>query len=332
MASLEIDLYRTDDYVRAGRIGLMPLLHSVFEPLLGRELDGAVYRLTFHPVEDREVLEGEPSVINLRGSHGYVHVRIAHDGVVLYQHPHSLRELVARPLQALLREQIPGERHWGYGIVGPGLEGLALVRPKPRALGTMDVAAVPKRPQVFRLEEMPEPDLPLITLEELGVKGAPATDAALGIVLSADVHDAFLRGMRFSEEVEEGGFLIGHVHRNAERPGGHLVSVEGVLQAERTGASMLHFTFTGESFLRMNDVLAQRQRDERLVGWYHTHLFAPSKAIGLSSIDVELHARTFRRPWQVAGLLNIVDSGRTLRFYGMDGKRVLQAPYWARSS
>jgi len=326
--TVEIELYRTDDYVSAGRIGLIPLLRSVFEPLLGESLSGARYRLTFQPVADRAVLRGEPSVVNLRGSHGYVHVRISKNGVVLYQHPHSVREVVARPLQRVLGEQIPDERHWGFGIVGLGLENLPLVRPKPQAVGSIHVAPTTKRPQVFRLEEVAEPDPPLATLATFGVTGAPRTDDAPGVVLSPEVHEALLHDLEFSEEVEEGGFLVGYVYRDDDQPGQYLVSVTRVLPAERTGASLLHFTFTGESFLRMSDVLARRQWDERVLGWYHTHLFAASESMGLSSIDVELHAGTFRRPWQVAGLVNIADGSRILRFYSWDGSEMRSAPFW----
>ena len=149
------------------------------------------------------------------------------------------------------------------------------------------------------------------------------------IVLSDDLVTSLIKTYAFSDEIEEGGFLAGTVYRDADRPGGYLVHVTAVLPAERTGASMINFTFTGESFLRVSQQLEKRGKDEKLLGWYHTHLFAATSRLGLSSVDVELHRSTFRRPWQVAGLVNIADGHRVLRFYHGEGKQMTLVPYWA---
>ncbi len=328
--SAEVELYRTDDYVRVGRVPLVPLLQAMFERVLGEALVGSRFELSFLPVADRSELAGNPSVVNLRSSHGYVQVRIVRDGRLLYQHPHAVREIIARPLQRLLAEQIPAETHWGFGIRGPGFDRVALVRPAPEVEGRVEVTVGSGRPRLFHLEEIHEPDPPTATLAELGadmaaIPGAEAADAAdaaaspgVAVVVDRDVADALKHRMTFSAEVEEGGFLAGHVYRDADRPGSHLVKITAAIPGERTGASLLHFTFTGESFLRINEQLARSGRDERLVGWYHTHLFPATSEIGLSSIDVELHTTTFRRPWQVAGLVNIDRhdrDDRVLRFY-----------------
>ncbi|WP_250286735.1 MULTISPECIES: JAB N-terminal domain-containing protein [unclassified Frankia] len=381
--STEVELYRTDDYVRVGRVPLVPLLQTVFERVLGEALVGSRFELLFLPVADRSELAGSPSVVNLRSSHGYVRVRIVRDGRLLYQHPHSVREIIARPLQRLLAEQIPAEKHWGFGIRGPGFDRVALVRPAPQVEGRVEVTVGSRRPRAFHLEEIHEPGPPAATLADLvadvartpgadvkisgaEMSGADAeipdaeipaeipdvdvvlpvadrdadtdagadADAGAGVragamltataapgvtvVIDRDVADALKRRTEFSAEVEEGGFLAGHVYRDADRPGSHLVKITAAIAAERTGASLLHFTFTGESFLRINEQLAGRGRDERLVGWYHTHLFPATGEIGLSSVDVELHTTTFRRLWQVAGLVNIDRDDprdRVLRFY-----------------
>jgi hypothetical protein len=52
-----------------------------------------------------------------------------------------------------------------------------------------------------------------------------------------------------------------------------------------------------------------------MLGWYHTHLFAATDDIGLSTIDFRLHFTTFRLPWQIAGLVNLDGQQRVLRFY-----------------
>ncbi|MFI0980886.1 JAB N-terminal domain-containing protein [Streptomyces sp. NPDC021093] len=330
---IEVELFRTDDYVRAGRLPLLPLLRRVLEPVVGQSLEGTTIELAFLPLTDRASVRGKPSVVNLRGSHGYVQVRIVRRDTVLYRHPHAVRELVGVPLQEILGERLPDETHWGFGLRGPGLEKSPLVRPRPPTDKTMEITVGGPRRRLFGMEEVPEPDPPLITLEELGVAGPHPRTAAepVSVVLHPRVHRALSDTRPFSREVEEGGFLAGHVHRNGTHPDGHVVEVTDALPAERTGASLLHFTFTGESYLRIGESLAARDDGECLVGWYHTHLFPASDRFGLSSADVDLHTTTFHRPWQVAALVNIDRTSRVVRLYRRDGTdRMTKAPYWVR--
>ncbi len=327
---LRVDLYQTDDYKPFGRVGLSPLLLSVFEKALEQPLDDATFTLYFLAVADGQELDGEPVVVNLRGSHGFVNVQITREGRVLYQHPHSVREIFGRPLQLILGREWPDVRHWGYGIAGPGLEHVPLVRPAPYAEGSVNLGRS-RRPRLFHIEEVAEADPPLSSLADLGVT-TPVPDEpehpGERVVFLPEVRGDLLERMSFSHEVEEGGFLVGRIFRDSDREGHSLVVVTEALPAERTGASLLRFTFTGESFLRVNDVISRRGPEQRLVGWYHTHLFAPTDNLGLSTIDVDLHARTFRRPWQVAGLINIDDDTRTLRVYGWDGIRMHELQHW----
>ncbi|GAA3250385.1 JAB N-terminal domain-containing protein [Dactylosporangium siamense] len=324
--SIAVDVYRSDDYVKVGRVSLHSLLRGVFEDVLGQSLDDARFTLDLHAVEDLRELTGPPAMINLRRSHGFLNVRISRKGVLLYQHPHSIQELVGRPLQRMLTLLQPEETHWGYGIAGPGMERVSLVRPAPRPAGVVEVRTTSGRPRVFHLEAVQEPDPPTATPADLGVTAGGTGDRDL-LALTPEVHDGFVRSTPFSSDVEEGGFLVGEVFLDAQRPGRHLIRMIDALPAERTGASMLQFTFTGESFLRINDIIARRGPQFRLIGWYHTHLFPATDAIGLSSIDVELHARMFRRPWQVAALVNLDGSTRTLRVYGWDGTTMHDLPY-----
>jgi proteasome lid subunit RPN8/RPN11 len=330
MSALEVELFRSDDYVRDGNMPLLPLLREVFEGLIGRSLAGCRFELLFLPVADRRTLSGSPSVVNLRSSHGYVQVRILQGGEVLYQHPHPVREIIGRPLQLRLLDRTPGETHWGFGVRGPGLDRIALVRPAPEVANQVDITVGLRRPRVFHLEEVEEPEPPLASLAELGADAGDAVDSPVGVVAEAGVALALTKNLGFSSEVEEGGFLAGHVYRDRDNPGRDLVKVSGALPAMRTGASLLHFTFTGESFLRVSETLAARGRGERLVGWYHTHLFRATDSLGLSTVDVDLHTSTFHQPWQIAALVNIAAHGddRVLRFYRASGKEMVKTPYW----
>lgn len=334
MTALQVELFRSDDYMSAGRVPMLPLLRRVFEPLIGQSLVGTRFELLFLPVADRKKLSGQPSLVNLRSSHGYVQVRILQDGGVLYQHPHPVREVIGRPLQELLLERGEEETHWGFGVRGPGLDRIALVRPAPEMVNQVDIPGRPRGPRLFHIEEVEAPDPPRAGLAALGVEGheqaRPPEDASpVAVVVAPSVMQDLTGELPFSSEIEEGGFLAGHVYRDEDNPHGHLVKVSAALRAERTGASMFHFTFTGESFLRISELLGARGQDEQLVGWYHTHLFKATSALGLSSIDVDLHTSTFHQPWQVAALVNIAsDGGRMLRFYRADGRKMAQAPYW----
>jgi hypothetical protein len=325
-----VDVYRTDDYVRHGRIELVDMLRAVFQDVVG---DGqpAAFMLHFHAIADAREVTGAPSVVNLKRSHGYVTVRIARDGRVIYQHPHSVREIIGRPLQALLAKERPEETHWGFGVSGLGLETVALERPAPAVEGSIDLRVRGPRRRQFHMEAVPEPSPPEITLAELGGQGSGSgSDMGhrIGVVLTPTVYETLQREMELSNEVEEGGFLVGRLYRDRESNVRQLIHVTHALPAERTGASLLHFTFTGESFLRINEAVGQLGDGTRLAGWYHTHLFPATAEVGLSTIDVELHTRTFLRPWHLAGLINLDRSARQLRFYGWDGDRMRQLPFW----
>lgn len=336
--SLSIEIFRSDDYVPDGEIPLLPLLREAIADVLGPDPAGIVIELYFYAIADATPYQGSPELTNLRASHGYVRVRVLRDSSVLYQHPHPLRELIGEPLREVLRQRDPDVIHWGYGVRGPGLEGIPLMRPAPRVTHEMRSSSGSWPKLRLSVEEVADPEPPEAALADFGApadesgeepeRDEPQEGPPVTVVAPAVVVDSFTRTLPFSGEIEEGGFLAGQVYRDANRPGGFIVHVTAVLPAERTGASMMNFTFSSESFLRVSQQLEQRGGAEQLLGWYHTHLFAASSALGLSSVDVELHRSTFRRPWQIAALVNITDEGRVLRFYHGVDKEMALVPYW----
>lgn len=331
--SLKVELFRSDDYVRYGELALLPLLHTFFEPLIGEPLAGARFLLTFLPLDDPRVLPGPPSLVNLRSSHGYVQVHVSHGDRLLYRHPHPLREIIGPQLQKILTEREPTETHWGFGISGQNMDRIALVRPAPQIMHGVDLRSRTRGAPLFHLEEVAEPEPPVSTLSELGAdmadgNGDASPHSPVSVVMSQPVRHAFLVTTPFSTKVEEGGFLAGYVFRDRDQLDCFIVEITHVIPAERTGASMINFTFTGESFLRIGEKISALNTGERLLGWYHTHLFSATDALGLSSVDVDLHRSTFRRPWQVAALINITGASRVLRFYRIDSDTMIRAPYW----
>ncbi|NEO80542.1 JAB N-terminal domain-containing protein [Moorena sp. SIO4G3] len=148
------------------------------------------------------------------------------------------------------------------------------------------------------------------------------------IVLSKFLHQDLCKQRPFSHKVEEGGFLIGRVYRDGDNQNTYLLEVTDALTATHTGASFLHLTFKGDSFVDVKRTLRQNHLGKRLLGWYHTHLFPATSGFGLSSIDVALHFSTFTISWQLAGLINLDRNKRTLRFYVRQGNQMVICPYW----
>ena len=339
-AEVEVELYRAPDYTPVGRVPLAPLLREFFEPVLDRDLATARFLLQLSAVDDSEPVAGRPSMVNLFSSHGYGTVTIIHGGLVIYRHPHAVSEIVALPLQRHLAASFPEIGRWGFGLVGPGLNDVSRTRPTPLVEGSVEVSA-PRRPgRAAHIEELADPEPAPATLRGLGVlaphrpHGGPADGGAgdappVTLVLRPEAYRT-LTEQHFSADVEEGGFVIGHRHADGEHPGRYLLEVTAVVRAESTGASLLRFTFTGESFLRLGNLLARRNSDEEILGWYHTHLFSATPEFGLSTVDVRLHTTTFRRPWQVAALLNLGTDGRVLRWFGSrrGGAGVCEIPFW----
>jgi hypothetical protein len=359
-----IEVFRSDEYVPDGEIPLAPVLHDVFGEIIGPNSAGVSFDLVFQPLPDVSTVPGEPSLVNLRASHGVVQVRISRDGKLLYQREHPVRELVAARLRELLRARDPAVDHWGYRVTITGQQAVARRRPTPRGQHEVLMAPRTRRRTAFTVEEMPEPPLPTASLAALGADAEPVRTGPqpvvrrmggaglgnkadptatrtppVGIVVPVAIVDQLLRTVPFSAELEEGGFLTGNVFSDTNRPGGYLVKVTAVIPAERTGASMSTFTFSGDSFVRINERIESAnnrvprgQPPEMLLGWYHTHLVSTESLPGLSDPDVVLHTSTFLRPWQLAALINIEADGRVLRFYHAEHDPVAKVPHWQARS
>jgi proteasome lid subunit RPN8/RPN11 len=180
---------------------------------------------------------------------------------------------------------------------------------------------------------------PARRLADLGAAPPPPgfAEAALHtgfvkVVMEPVVAAELERDRPFSDQVEQGGFLVGEVYADADAPETFIVLVTAAVPAEQVGASFLHFTFTGDSFDAIKARLATEHQGAVLLGWYHTHLFPATDAMGLSSIDYRLHFTTFRIPWQVAGLVNLDGPHRVLRWYVRRGEDMLLCHHQTRGA
>lgn len=117
-----------------------------------------------------------------------------------------------------------------------------------------------------------------------------------------------------AQEVETGGFLIGHLHHDREAPD---VFVEVTAQVPATGTvgEPSRLMFTSDSWTAARSAITLRRRDEIFLGWWHSH---PLKYWGcrncppekqracalfrgfLSEHDRSLHRAVFSRAWCIA--------------------------------
>jgi hypothetical protein len=307
---------------------LFEVIRSSLGRLLGRDLEGTSIRLVFLNVPEEHEPGGVPLVSNLTPDWGYVAVYVKAGPATLYRHPHTVAELVAEPLRLELEKLVPEERQWAFRILVPEMQAVAL-RPTPAVEGVTHVAPYAEGEQpTLRVQRVPEPTPPVATLADFGVSPTPAHREAFVKVLLREPVCRDLETRRFDTQTEEGGFLVGTVYQDGEAEGTYLLELAAAPPAEHTGASLIHFTFTGDSFAAVKRSLRETHSGGRLAGWYHTHLFPATEAMGLSSIDLRLHFTTFRIPWQVAGLVNLDGETRTLRFYVRRGNEMVLCPHW----
>lgn len=330
--SAEIEIYRGGTMELAQRLPLMTVLRPALERLTGMSLDKAVILLHLWRVEEehQELMD----IYNMAPTFGYATVNIvALDAErVLYRHPHPVSELICRQLREMLDQQHPTRARWGFCIAGSNIPRTPVTIPPPRIAGAFEAASSDSGPRPkLRISKVPDPPAPPASLRAFGLTlvSPEQQDALLKVLVRDSVMQELKAKRPFSDQVEEGGFLVGRVYEDAERPQTFVVEITGAPRAESTGASLLHLTFTGDSFAEIKRRLRGDLAEDQLLGWYHTHLFPASIPMGLSSIDLELHFSTFQKPWQVAGLINLDgQSQRTLRFYVRQAGLMVPCPQW----
>jgi hypothetical protein len=308
----------------------MTVVRTSLERILGRHLDQARIRIALLNVPDNSTIAGKPAVDHLIPEFGYVDVKVYEGGLVVYQHPHPISDIITQSLQEILRRRFPEEELWAFRVAVPGMPRTATTRATPRVEGEVLVRSYePGETPGFTIRRLTEEEPPVRVLDEFGAHAnGEESPSPVKVLLPASLHRDLHSGRSISHEVEEGGFLTGRVYRDGEQDGGYLLEVTAAVTAKYTGASFLHFTFTGDSFAGIKRTLLQERSGERLLGWYHTHLFPATPDFGLSSVDLSLHMGTFTIPWQIAGLINISGRERTLRFYAPQGADMVLCPSW----
>lgn len=149
------------------------------------------------------------------------------------------------------------------------------------------------------------------------------------VVIHRDVYKSLVSDIELSDKEENGGYLLGHVYRQAGSPDSEedpdfrwTLEITEVFKSKDTFGNSVLLMFTHDSWSEVKLKIDQEHPDKKLVSWFHTHLFKGSDSFGLSGLDQELHANFFSKPWQVALLLNIDKTGeRELRCFQQNSTR-----------
>jgi proteasome lid subunit RPN8/RPN11 len=336
MSGYGIELLNEDGAVVAGPADLFAMAAPFLHALIGSDISGLKLRFLIVPVISLDNdLAGDLHLAYRSERYGFIQVTLRSDGQVIYRHPHTVSEVVEAGVRAWLAIEPRHAEAAGYRLVGPDIvAGHERLTPSISGVTVVEPFAPGEKP-AFRLRPLQPPPPPrrsiasfaAVTVDQLPPGTGGWTDQ-VSAVTDRRVQDA-LANQPYSSEVEEGGFLVGEAFEDAERPGSYLARIKAAVPAQQTGASFLHFTFTGDSFDHIKRLIDRDYPGQQLLGWYHTHLFPATSNFGLSSIDHRLHLSTFRLPWQVAGLINVDGKKRTLRFYGSEGPTMRQCGYHA---
>lgn len=325
--AVEIELFKGEQESYHARLALAPVLRVALKGLVGVVADDTRLLMRLHAERDPDSIEGPPRLVNLRADVGYLTIIAVKRGETVYEGRHSVNELVGSVLSEVVAKLDPEETCWSFRI-RTGLLDLDLGRPTPVVEGTVEVNLQQRKRLPFTVTRVQGTETELVDPETLGLDSGKL--ARINLLLSQDVHRLLATDLSLSSRMEEGGFLIGKISKAQGPAEAFLVEVTDVTPAHRSGAGAIHFTFTGDSFISVGQMIADRGQGEELVGWYHTHLRGVDVGMGLSATDVDLHRATFLQPWQVAALFNLSATGRTLRFYGRmaDPDKLQEYPQW----
>lgn len=141
---------------------------------------------------------------------------------------------------------------------------------------------------------MGEPDFRALTSMDLDEVPAPPLRDEFRVILQQEAFDTLVAQAHQDAQVEVGGVLVGRVSRDG---GGPYVLVSEVIPARHSRQGVTDFTFTHEAWDHINKEMDTRDKELRIVGWYHTH---PGFGLFLSEQDLFIQRNFFDRPFQVA--------------------------------
>jgi proteasome lid subunit RPN8/RPN11 len=175
------------------------------------------------------------------------------------------------------------------------------------------------------IEEIPDPlalrETALEPFRQVAVAhGVDPTQDDVPVFVPTHVLAATEARARGSRDVETGGFLVGHLHRDSASAE-CFVAIVDQIPARHTIAERTRLTFTPATWAAAEADVRARGRGEEIVGWVHSHPFfcraCPAERRAtctldgtfFSSEDVRLHALGFAQPYKTALLLSEREDG-----------------------
>ncbi|MBX7211048.1 MAG: Mov34/MPN/PAD-1 family protein [Verrucomicrobiaceae bacterium] len=208
-------------------------------------------------------------------------------------------------------------------------------------------APAPARKGIFVIEDE-EVESPVAEREIAPLVARSTTDdetlesaEALRVFIPQSILDETRGIAEAAGNVETGGLLIGHVHRDPVEPVIFL-EVTAQIPAAHTNASVTSLNFSDDTWLAARAAMNIRNRGESMIAWWHSH---PSKWFCnescplekrlachlqqsyLSADDLLLHRTVYPKAWQVALLVNVADAGTTHTAWGWHAGSVRQIPF-----
>ncbi len=186
----------------------------------------------------------------------------------------------------------------------------------------------------IQFRPVPEPPLPERDAEDFGktVIHGNDCDAPGRIFMPSNIYDDLHVKMELSQSVEQGGYVLGQVYRQPGSPAKEddpefkwVLEITHLLMGENMVGSPAMLLFTGDTWSKNSRRRERDFADQKLAGWFHTHLFPASDYFGLSGLDQQMHAWYLSKPWQIAVLLNLESDGRrTVRCFQRSLEGVLE--------
>lgn len=125
-------------------------------------------------------------------------------------------------------------------------------------------------------------------------RGVTGRTNAFQVVFASTVIDDIRAHGLSSPDAEVCGVLVGNVYTDNHGP---WCRVTANIRGNGAAGRNAQVTFTGETWAHINHLMDTQHREERIVGWYHTH---PGFGIFLSEMDLFIQENFFGEPWQIA--------------------------------
>lgn len=125
-------------------------------------------------------------------------------------------------------------------------------------------------------------------------RGVAGRVAGFQVVFAPGVVDDIRAHGVASPDAEVCGVLVGNIYSDDRGP---WCRVAANIRGNGAAGRNAQVTFTAETWSHINNLMDTKYRDDRIVGWYHTH---PGFGIFLSEMDLFIQENFFGEPWQIA--------------------------------